>query len=134
MTLVKWDRAFEFGIATIDAQHQQLFQLTNSLHQAITEETPMRPAAQVIDELVAYAKQHLSYEERLLRLHSYENKAHLLEHQRFRAQVLSFKQRLESGDAALNVHITYFLRDWLTTHIEGSDAQYVPYLKGKGVR
>jgi hemerythrin len=134
MPLVKWDSSFEFGIAAIDTQHQQLFQLTNSLHQAITEDTSARPAAQVIEELVGYAKEHFSYEERLLRLYSYDSKSHSLGHERFRAQVLEFKQRLAAGDTALNVHLTYFLRNWLTEHIKGTDAQYVPYLKSKGVR
>jgi hemerythrin len=134
MALLTWDSSFEFGIAAIDAQHQRLFELTNALHGAITEGAPAQPTEQVIEALLGYAKDHFVYEERLFRLYSYESKSHILEHQRFREQVLEFKRRLESGEAALNVHLTYFLRDWLAAHIKGSDAQYVSYLKGKGVR
>lgn len=133
MQIVAWDQSLQFGIASIDAQHRRLVDLTNSMHAAVIAGTAQQLLGEALNELIAYTQEHFAYEETLFACHGFDGAAHVKQHQELTTQVLDLKRRFDTGEQALSVHLVYFLRDWLVTHIRGSDALYVPFLKSKGV-
>jgi hemerythrin len=48
-------------------------------------------------------------------------------------QVEDYVARFEKGDVAIGVDLLDFLSDWLTTHIQGEDKKYGPWLHEHGV-
>jgi hemerythrin len=48
--------------------------------------------------------------------------------------VLDVQKKYNAGaTATLSVDVTQFLKNWLITHIQGSDQSYRPHLNSKGI-
>ncbi|HEY3278644.1 MAG TPA: hemerythrin domain-containing protein [Syntrophorhabdaceae bacterium] len=60
-------------------------------------------------------------------------RGHRHEHQALTKRTREINQRFIKGDIVTNSETLIFLRDWLTTHILGSDKKYGPFLNSKGV-
>ena len=59
---------------------------------------------------------------------------HRLKHRELTRQVEDFVTRYEKGDITLSVQLLNFLSEWLTTHIQGEDQLYGPWLVENGVK
>lgn len=57
-----------------------------------------------------------------------------LEHNTLTKQVIDFQAQFKEGNARLTVQLMNFLKQWLTDHILGSDKEYAPFLKSKGLK
>ena len=89
----------------------------------------------VLTGLKSYTVQHFSNEETLFEEYSYPDMSkHKLEHKDFVGKVEDFFKGYNSGKLMLNMEVMNFLKDWLRTHINGSDRAYKDYLTGKGAR
>jgi hemerythrin len=78
-----------------------------------------------IEELVAYVRDHFSNEETLMADNSYpELDAHMKKHNEFVTKINEFQMAFNNGKSALTIDIMNFLKDWLVTHIKGTDRQY----------
>lgn len=134
MDFLKWEREYELGIEDFDAEHRQLVRIINEAATAIDlkKETLVEP---LLNQLFEYARVHFSHEERRMTEAGYPGiEAHSAEHQVFFQEVSDLYSRFLKGDPGVAVELTTFLRDWLVTHIQGTDRKYVPYLltfKGK---
>ena len=133
MQIVIWDASLEFGIASIDAEHRYLVELTNAMHEGIVAGNAKTLLGEVLGKLLAYTREHFANEERLFIMHGYDGEEHVRQHRQLTLQVLDFKRRFDEGELSVSVHLVYFLRDWLLNHIKRVDSQYVAFLKSKGV-
>jgi hemerythrin-like metal-binding protein len=123
------------GVGKIDKEHQGLFDLMNQLHDGMLSGRGKDVLGPVLGNLMQYTKVHFGNEETLLRLHSYPQLAdHMKYHEVFRKKVGDLDTQFKSGTAALSVSTLEFLRDWLSKHILGVDAQYKAFLAAKGVK
>jgi len=76
---------------------------------------------------------HFAHEEQYFaRLGYPDSAAHIAEHDLLKKQVGDFVKKFNAGQATVNAELMNFLRNWLTSHIMGSDKKYVPHLKAKG--
>jgi hemerythrin len=57
---------------------------------------------------------------------------HSLKHRQLTKQVEDYVARFGKGDITLGVDLLNFLSDWLTTHIQGEDKKYGPWLNEHG--
>jgi hemerythrin len=129
-----WRKEFSVEIGSVDAQHQTLFAIAGELYSAMMAGQSKAIIAKILDRLVRYTQMHFAHEERLLQLHSYPAlEAHKAEHQALTAKVLKFQEDFQNGQANISVQLLQFLRNWLETHIKGSDRRYAPLLKSKSV-
>ncbi len=72
MTFMPWTSELELGVAEIDRQHQWLVQLTNNLHDELSQPQPRREAiGEVLEGLVDYTHNHFIVEEVLFQQHGY---------------------------------------------------------------
>ncbi len=135
MALFTWSEKMSVGVGKIDKEHQGLFDLMNLLHDGMLNGRGKEVLGPVLSNLIQYTKVHFGNEETLLRLHSYPQLAdHLKYHEAFRKKVGDLEAEFKAGTAALSVSTLEFLRDWLSKHILGVDAQYKPFLAAKGVK
>ncbi len=133
--LVEWTPALSVGLATIDDQHKVLVNLINELHAAMRRRKSDAIMLDVVNRLKDYTVKHFGNEEELFKRHGYpERGEHEAVHRKFVQKVLEFESGLKGGTAKVTMDIMRFLKDWLVSHIQGTDTKYAPFLKSKGVR
>jgi len=129
-----WNNSYAIGIASIDAQHRILFELSGKLHQAMSAGQGKAAVGPILERLLEYTKAHFAHEERLLRLHDYPDlAAHKAQHDALTKQVADFSAKFKSGQAAITVQLLQFLKNWLVDHIKGCDMKYAPHLATRAV-
>lgn len=135
MPLIVWSDILSVGIKEIDAEHKELVRITNHLCDAISADHGQEALGKTLTDLVAYTQSHFAHEERLFAKTNYPDaEAHKKEHEMLTRQVIDIQRRFnEEATAALSLEVMGFLREWLITHIQGSDMKYAPHLKSQGI-
>lgn len=130
MTFMPWSNALMLGIPYIDAQHQTLVGLINTLHDEVDNPIPDRAViGQVLEGLVDYTHNHFIEEEVLFQRHGYpQTQEHIAEHAQFTAQAMNWLLRFEAGEE-VDVEAMEFLKNWLLHHILEEDRAYVPFFQ-----
>ena len=129
-----WKNEYAVNIGSIDAQHQMLFAIGRELYAAMSTGQGKAVLGRILDRLVQYTTVHFAHEERLMQLHHYPDFAkHKAQHDELVKQVQAFQTEFESGRATMAVQVLQFLKDWLESHIKGSDSAYAPCLKAQKV-
>ncbi len=135
MALVTWDQSYSVSVKRLDEQHQKLFSLINSLHEAMRQGKGQEVVQDIVRELATYTVTHFRAEEELLRKAGYPGLvAHQSEHQRFVARVNQFVEDVKAGKLASCIAVLGFLKDWLAEHIKRTDGSYSAHLNAHGVR
>lgn len=132
--MFEWSASYSVGVASVDAQHQNLFAMGRELHAAMVAGQGKASLARILARLVQYTAVHFAHEERLMRLYDYPDfAAHRAEHEGLTKQVLKFQEDFTAGRATITVQLLQFIRTWLQHHIQGSDLKYAPLLKDRAV-
>lgn len=135
MALIPWNDKYSVGISSIDTQHKKLVDLTNQLHDAMSTGKAKDSIPAILTDLVAYTKQHFSYEEKIMDTNKYPGYVkQQMEHAALTKQVVKFKEDMLAGKISLSIEVMNFLKGWLINHISGSDKLYTQFLLSKGVK
>jgi hemerythrin len=135
MALIEWSEDLSVNIAEIDRQHQKLITMINELHDAMKERRTDEVLGKIIDSLVNYTETHFAFEEGYFEEFNYPaTKSHKKEHDNFAEKISKFKDDFDNKKILLSTAITDFLKDWLVTHIQGTDKQYSDYFNQKGLQ
>lgn len=128
-TLFCWSEIFSVGHAEIDQQHHRLFEIADTLNEAILRGDAQQQLASTFAELLLYTKTHFLYEEHVMRAVSYPAlSAHEKEHEALMQRVLDYQRAFRAGNGALSVDVPRFLVEWLTRHIAHSDQAVARFL------
>lgn len=132
---IEWSPALSVGMDSIDGQHRVLVAYINQLSNAIARGQSASVLGQVLSGLEGYTKIHFRHEERLFKMHGWEEgPEHSETHRAFERQIADFQQRFASGDASLATAVMKFMIQWLAEHILLDDMAYGPFLREHGVR
>jgi len=135
MALVTWDPTYSVSVKRMDEQHQKLFALINTLHEAMKHGKGQAAVQDTVRELATYTTTHFRAEEELLRKANYPGfAAHHMEHQKYIAKVNQFAADLKTGNHANPISVLGFLKDWLADHIKRTDRSYSAHLNSQGVQ
>ena len=136
MPLMMWNDKMSVGVAEIDAEHKTLVSMLNDLYDGVQSGHGKEALGKILDGLIAYTAGHFQHEERLFTQTAYPAAAaHKKEHDDLTKQVLDVQAKYKSGaTGTLSLEVMNFLKNWLVTHIQGSDKKYGPHLNGKGIR
>jgi hemerythrin len=135
MPFMTWTDQLSVGVPSIDNQHSVLIETLNELHAAMMKGKARAIAGDLLKKLVTYTRDHFAAEEAMMQAAGYPGLAtHRLKHKELTKQVEEYVARYESGDITLSVQLLSFLSDWLSTHIQGEDKAYGPWLIERGVR
>jgi hemerythrin len=134
MAIIFWNQQLSVKIKQFDEQHKKLIDMVNRLHDSMKQGKGSAVLGPLLDELVAYTVTHFDDEERLMRQHNYSGfPQHKSEHEKLTRQALELQKQYRSNPSALSVQVMTFLKDWLSSHIQGDDKKYGPFLNSKGV-
>jgi hemerythrin len=136
MPLMVWNDKFSVGVTVIDQEHQKLVGMVNELYDAVQSGHGKEVLGKILDGLITYTKTHFAHEEKFFAETDYPDRvAHKRQHDDLTRQVLDVQTKYRAGaTGTLSVEVLNFLKNWLITHIQGSDKKYVPHLHAKGIR
>jgi len=124
---MEWKDEYSLGILEIDNQHKLLLRSFTAIEESIESNQGWSNTHYAIMELIRLARMHFSFEEAVMRMYAYPgSKKHQKEHQRF----FDHLERIErqSLKKSAEVKMVQFLKDWLTTHILGTDRGYANHI------
>jgi hemerythrin-like metal-binding protein len=133
--LFPWSDTYSVNIGIIDAQHKNLVNIVNELHQAMTTGKAKQELGKILSVLIKYTQVHFKTEETFMESHRYPDYAyHKSQHEQLAKTVLDFQSKFQKNEVGLTIEVMDFLKDWLGKHILGADKKYTPFLNSKGVR
>jgi len=122
--LVEWKKEYELGHAGIDAQHRQLFDLTNQMAAARTADE-LKPLLMV---LFKHTREHFELEEALMRDAGFPGLAdHTEYHNKLLSRLTDLSLKLGSGQPD-PVAISQLMLDWALRHTQFDDADAAAYI------
>jgi hemerythrin len=134
MAFIDWTDKYTVGIKEIDAQHQRLVSMINTLHDAMKGGKGKDVVQPILNDLLAYTKTHFAHEEELFKQHGYPSRdGHEKIHKSLAQQVVDLRGKVDGGSKILAVELMDFMKTWLTSHIMSEDKKYAPFLNSKGV-
>jgi hemerythrin len=135
MAYFTWEEKYSVGVKAIDEQHKKLIDLINTLYEAMRSGKGKEVLTKTIDSLIDYTKYHFDAEEKLMNSHGYPDVLpHKQEHKKLTDQVIQIQEKYRQGNAAVSVELSSFLKDWLSSHILGTDKKYTKFFNDKGIK
>jgi hemerythrin len=132
---VRWKDSYSVGLKTIDEEHKNLLRLINNLQSAVRYYTGEEFERRALAELIEYTKVHFAREEDLMKKHDFPGyEEHKRQHDEMTATAQKMVNRYEQDALGAMDEISTFLRDWLISHINGTDQQYSKFLINKGLQ
>ena len=130
MGLIAWKDEYSVGIKELDAQHQQLIELSNQLETAIIERKTRKIMGDILEGLGNYTIEHFGYEERLFAQYNYPDMiSHIKEHKEFIEKVEKLNKEYKLGKISMSVQMLAKIKDWVVNHILVSDKEYETFLQ-----
>jgi hemerythrin len=119
----------------LDNDHKRMAILINDLHDGLMTGRDNKALELIFDELVACTRVHFAHEERILADAGYSGAAaHKQEHEQKVKHLLYLQARFGSArESADYLEVLDRLKNWLFTHMESSDKEFVAHLKASGV-
>ena len=134
MALINWNDSMSVRIQEIDKQHQRLIELVNRLHEAMKTGKGNAAIGPILSDLLNYTQFHFSTEEKYFEKYKYpEYFRHKTEHDELTQKTKELAASYKEGKISITIEVMNFLKDWLSTHILGSDKKYSTFLCNKGL-
>ncbi len=129
-----WRNAYRCGEASIDREHQDLFERSNRLIQSVVapggNDTRRLEA---VDELISCVVSHFSNEETVLARCGYAGlEAHALQHRRLLVEARRLSGRAAAGELSLGEVVSFVALDVVVSHMLQEDRKFFPLLKQQG--
>ncbi len=134
MKSFEWDDKYDVGVRRFNEQHMQLIKILNEVYVAMNDKQDKLAVAQILNNLLAYSKQHLVEEEACLKENKYPDYInHKNLHENFINKLTQFCNDFRSDKFSLHFEIAVFLKNWITNHIMIVDKEYTDFLHSKGI-
>jgi hemerythrin len=130
--LVTWSSTYVSHVKVIDKQHQELFDLTNTLfkHCVGDPESEKEFFKGVIHSAIDYVKIHFATEEKMMLATRYKGYTeHKREHDSFVLTVVDAVRAFNETGKLNLIQFTRFLKNWILTHIAVCDKLYFDYFQ-----
>ena len=132
MAYFEWSNAIELGHPLIDAQHRRLLDLAEAVIEPLFNSTAHQPAAQELQLLIEYAREHFAMEEELMRAAGYPEEAvHSNQHASLLKELRTYCARIQYGQNTNPAGFVAFLWNWLVLHVDGADRNLVIWLRSR---
>jgi hemerythrin len=135
MEPIVWTEEFSVGVAKLDLQHQKLIRMLNQLIRDPAAMTRSETIAELLTEMVTYAKEHFSFEEILMSQYDYpDSRQHIQEHRQFQKKTAELCSAVMLNVKTVPEVMLSFLLQWLTHHILTVDMAYKSFFQERGLQ
>ncbi|WP_321149826.1 diguanylate cyclase domain-containing protein [Aeromonas jandaei] len=128
-----WQSSHECGHPRIDAEHRQLFVLTNRLLERMKDHEA-HPALYLesLENLFEMAHHHFTFEESLLAELDYaELETHRQDHQQLLQKAAQLMNAARAGTLGNDELLNFIIQELVVGHMSQADRRYFPLLKGR---
>lgn len=125
MSLFNWKSKYDIGDATVDAQHQHLFELANQIVKASSHDE----TTHLLMMFYKHVREHFRAEETLMKSNGFPDYLeHRDAHNQMLDKLISLSDRVQrrQGDS---FDIQNFVSDWILAHILSEDMALGEFLK-----
>jgi hemerythrin len=130
MRLFHWTRAKSVFMPEFDAEHRNLYQLGESLHQGWSAGAPSEAMIPSVRALLAAAEDHFAHEERLMKEARYPLlNWHKRQHETARNAARPLVARIEAGDRRAVKELLELLSGWMKDHLAVADRMMAAALR-----
>jgi hemerythrin len=131
---VRWHNEFSVGIQRIDAHHRRLFEIANTVFEAIHAKRGPDTVREAMNALIDYTHYHFDEEESLMARYGWPELAdHKSRHKHLIERVKVISDELYAACPADIKDVMPLLTDWITQHILAEDRKFAPFLNERGV-
>lgn len=124
MSLIEWDEKFSLGVPAIDHEHQELIELVNQAHHAVSSGASRDRLSECLGEIYARISAHFALEEKIMRESGYdEYEAHKTDHEALLDQILDFIDICDAGQGFDQEAFSHALGEWFAAHFRTRDAR-----------
>ncbi len=124
MTLIKWRKEFNLGVASVDHEHAELIALINELHEAAEAGCRYDDVVDALGEIFAQISAHFALEEKFMRDSGYAAyDEHKTDHERLLDQLRDIMDRVEDDGSYNKDRLSQELENWFTVHFRTHDAR-----------
>ena len=110
MKKIVWNNQFSVGVKKMDAQHQKIIRVFNTLVDNAQATAGSEKVSEVLSEMVEYASEHFKCEEQLLREHVHPDlEQQRAQHMEFRRQAGEFCLQASKGDEEVTHDLVNYL-------------------------
>lgn len=135
MEEIVWTEKFSVGIERFDDHHKRLIGMINRLIRDPGATTGSETVAELLTDMISYARMHFAEEESLLAEYSYPRcEEQIKQHQAFRKKTVKFCTATAIHVDVVPQVMLKYLREWLVHHILESDMAYKSFFQERGVK
>jgi hemerythrin len=132
--MIEWKEVYSIGNNTIDEDHKKLFKILNSLEESINS-LKAENISDLLNILIQYSEEHFKNEEQEMIKHSYFRiDKHIKEHNEFIESVKQIEKKSMNLTFGTMMNMTNFLKDWIITHLLGTDKEFEEFMRSKNDR
>ena len=123
LPLLAWKPEYALGIADVDHEHRELFDLINDLHSSLFEPESETTVTDFLGELFTKVSSHFALEEKLMRDGRYASfPAHKADHERLLDEIRDLMDDYEDGGHVDLDRFAVELERWFSVHFSTHDA------------
>ena len=124
MSLLEWQEEFSVGVASVDAEHRELIDLVNDLHQQMTSGSSQEHVVETLGEIFARIAAHFALEETVMKESRYdEYREHKASHEALLDELRDIMDQVEDDGSYDEARLSVKMRDWFGEHFRSYDAR-----------
>lgn len=122
MSLLQWKPEYSVHQTLLDAQHQQLFSILNTMYENTMNSLEVDCVLPKIDMLSEFTKCHFSTEEQYMRDRNTPNiDLHIAKHRNFTDRIETLRAHYNNNDLEVTKELIIMLGQWLLGHVLKDD-------------
>jgi hemerythrin-like metal-binding protein len=132
---MSWTVELSVGIESIDAQHRELIELLNNIHEARLQGAERATIGKLLTDGLRLTAAHFEHEEKIMKENGFPLLAeHKKEHDSLIDEVKTVAHSFAAGRKVDSQNVEQFLKAWWIRHIKTSDRACGEFLISKGVK
>ena len=129
MVLIEWKDEFCVGISDVDHEHQEIINLINNLHDAMSGENATISVMDFLGEIYSHVSAHFALEEKIMRTHKYDQYTeHKADHERLLDELRDIMDDYEENAYFSDAEFAGQVERWFTEHFKTKDARLHKHL------
>lgn len=124
MPLIEWKDEYSVGVPDVDAEHRDLIELINTLHESMQARDGSPDVMEFLGEIYARIASHFALEELIMRRHEYdEYREHKRDHEQLLEEIRDIMDDYEDGKVLNDEDLARRLDRWFSEHFRTRDAR-----------
>jgi len=124
MTYLQWKPDYSVGVASIDAEHQEMIELINTTYEKIGDHADPGDIEEFLGEIFSGISAHFALEEQVMKKAGYgEYQAHKENHEKLLDQIRDMMDSLATDPDTATGQLQQELGDWFANHFATFDAR-----------